>query len=384
MTFEFATAGHIIFGRGTVNRIAPKVKEMGTKALLVMGKSIKRVIPLLEQLKIHRIQYTTFQVHGEPTVEIVEEALAKARSTDVDIVIGFGGGSAIDTGKAVAALLTNPGNVLDYLEVIGKGRPLIESPLPYIAVPTTAGTGAEVTKNAVLLSKAHHVKVSLRHQLMIPDLAVVDPELTCSMPPEITASTGLDALTQLIEPFVSNRANPLTDGICREGLKRASRSLFKAYQNGKDIDAREDMAVAGLFGGLALANAKLGAVHGFAGVLGGMLEAPHGAICARLLPFVIETNVKALKKDQLNSSVLERYRELASLFTDNADAMIEEGPAWIQSLCDKLNVPTLSEYGMTTDHTATIVEKAQKASSMKGNPVELSVAELTTILEKAM
>lgn len=211
------------------------------------------------------------------------------------MVIGLGGGSVLDAGKAIAALVTNLGNVFDYLEVIGKGQPLVNAPLPFIAIPTTAGTGTEVTRNAVLGSPAHGVKVSLRSPMMLPSLAIVDPELTYGLPPEITASSGLDALTQLIEPFVSVKANPMTDAICREGIRHAAKSLRTVYHNGADASAREGMSLASLFGGLALANAALGAVHGFAGPLGGMLNAPHGAICAKLLPLVMEVNIKVLR-----------------------------------------------------------------------------------------
>ena len=195
----------------------------------------------------------------------------------------------------MAALLTNEGDLSDYLEVVGKGRPLQNPAAPCIAVPTTAGTGAEVTYNAVLGVPDQHVKVSMRSPLMLPRWAIVDPLLTHSMPPELTASTGLDALTQLIEAFVSNKANPLTDGVCREGLQRAGRSLRRAFEDGSDAEAREDMSLASLFSGMALANAKLGAVHGFAGPLGGMTDAPHGVICGKLLPYVMQANVRALQ-----------------------------------------------------------------------------------------
>lgn len=383
MTFEFATANRIIFGAGTLAQAAPLSKELGTTALVVYGKSIHRIAPLLEQLKVFRIDYRTASIPGEPTTDLIESILQEMRAGNIHMVIGCGGGSVIDAGKAIAALLTNPGKVLDYLEVIGKGQKLGKAPLPYIAIPTTAGTGTEVTKNAVLLSKEHKVKVSLRHNLMIPDIAIIDPDLTLSMPPEVTAGTGLDALTQLIEPFVSKKANPLTDGICREGLTRAARSLRRAYENGQDKAAREDMSIASLFGGLALANAKLGAVHGFAGPLGGMFDAPHGAICARLLPFVMEANVKALQSRQPDSPTMQRYQELAHILTQNPDASIEQGVAWIQDLCDALAVPPLSTHGMSEQDIPVAVEKAQNASSMKGNPIVLTDDELTDILQRA-
>ena len=384
MTFEFATSNRIIFGAGALSKAAPAAKELGRKALVVAGRSIRRIAPLLEQLQVQRINYVIVSGSGEPTTESIDAALEKARRADVDLVISMGGGSAIDAGKAVAALLTNPGEALDYLEVIGKGQPLRNDPLPHIAIPTTAGTGAEVTKNAVLRSTAHNVKVSLRHNKMIPDVAVIDPELTLTAPPPVTAATGMDALTQLIEPFVCNQTNPLTDAVCREGVVRAAQSLKRAFEQGDDLEAREDMAVASLFGGLALANAKLGAVHGFAGSIGGLLDAPHGAVCARLLPLVMQANIEALQTRAAESPALSRYKEIAGLLTGAVDAAVEEGCDFVQGLCDDLHIAGLSTFGMAPKHIDTIVAKAKKASSMKGNPIELTDRELGAILFKAL
>ena len=269
MRFEFATSSRVVFGPGTLVELGGLVAGMGRRTLVVTGRTPERAGPLFEILKEQGIDYVVFPVEGEPTTETVRKGTQLAREAGCDMVVGFGGGSALDAGKAVAALLTNGGDPLDYLEVVGRGRPLTRPSAPYVAVPTTAGTGSEVTRNAVLLSPEHRVKVSLRSHLMLPRLALVDPELTRTLPPEVTASTGMDALTQLIEPYVSNRANPMTDAICREGMRRAARSLLRAYEHGEDPEAREDMSLASLFGGMALANAKLGAVHGFAGPIGG-------------------------------------------------------------------------------------------------------------------
>ena len=225
------------------------------------------------------------RVDGEPTIEDARRAAAHA---DVEIVVAIGGGSALDLGKAAAALIANGGDPLRYLEVIGEGRPLERPSLPCVAIPTTAGTGSEVTRNAVLGSPTHGVKASLRSPHMLPAVALVDPELTYDLPPALTASTGLDALTQLIEPFVSARANAFVDAICRDAIPRVIAALPKAFAG--DRAARADMAYASLCGGLALANAGLGAVHGFAGPIGGRFPAPHGAICAVLLPHVVAIN----------------------------------------------------------------------------------------------
>jgi alcohol dehydrogenase class IV len=280
-------------------------------------------------------------------------------------------------------MLTNTGELEDYLEVVGASKTITQAAAPHIAIPTTAGTGAEVTCNAVLGVPEHRVKVSMRSPLMLPRLAVVDPDLTHTMPPSVTASTGLDALTQLIEVYVSNKANPLTDGLCREGLMRAGRSLRQAYEDGGNSITREDMAIASLFGGLGLANAKLGAVHGFAGPLGGMFPAPHGAVCARILPFVMEVNVRALQSRKPNSDVLSRFDEVAQRLTRQASARANDGVRWVQDLCAALNVPSLTEFGLTEQDFPAVIAKAKKSSSMKGNPVKLSDDELLEILKKA-
>jgi alcohol dehydrogenase class IV len=330
------------------------------------------------------IDFLIFQASGEPDIALASKGIDLARQKGCDVVIGFGGGSVLDTGKVVAAMLTNPGDLMDYLEVIGRGQKINSKSAPYIAIPTTAGTGAEVTQNAVLSSPEQKVKVSMRSSLMLPMLAVVDPDLTYSMPPDVTASTGLDALTQLIEAFVSIKSNPLTDGICREGIMRAARSLKQAYENGTDQQARADMSLASLFSGLALANAGLGAVHGLAGPIGGMFPAPHGVICARLLPFVMEANLRNLKEQAPESPNLFRYHEIAKIVTGNYSAQIEDGLEWIQKLCANLKVPGLSNFGLTPQDFALVVEKSQQASSMKGNPVRLSNEALAQILKESM
>lgn len=384
MRFEFATASSIIFGPGTFNEVAPRAVQLGSHACVVIDHHIDHAPALLEQLKKRGIEYIEFSVSGEPTTNTVFEGVQQARRAGCDLVIGIGGGSVIDTGKVIAALLKNSGELMDYLEVIGSGQQLENRPSPYIAIPTTAGTGAEVTRNAVLGSPEHHVKVSMRSPLMLPRIAVVDPRLTLSVPPDVTASTGLDALTQLMEAFVSNQANPLTDGICLEGLRRAARSLRRVYEDGSDEGAREDMCVASLFSGIALANAKLGAVHGFAGPLGGMYSAPHGVVCARLLPNVIELNVRALQSRAPESPALGRYDEVAQILTGNPTTRAGDGIAWIQELCAVLKVAPLAEFGLRESDFPVVTAKAKNASSMKGNPITLTDAELTEILAKSI
>jgi alcohol dehydrogenase class IV len=281
-------------------------------------------------------------------------------------------------------MLANEGDVLDYLEVIGHAKPLTKPSAPFIALPTTAGTGSEVTRNAVLASPGHRVKVSLRSPFMLPKVALIDPELTFDLPPAITVSTGLDALTQLIEPYVSCRANPVTDALCREGIRRVARSLRVAFHDGHNAAAREDMSLASLFGGLALSNAGLGAVHGFAGPIGGMFPAPHGAICAALLPQVMDENLRALRRRQPGSESISRYDEVARLLTAIPNAKANDGVQWVRELTAELQIPPLASYGITLGYTAELVEKAAQASSMKANPITLTPEELADILTRAL
>jgi alcohol dehydrogenase class IV len=384
MGFEFATATRIVFGAGTVREVGPAAKELGRRALFVNGLPPEQSPPLISQLEAAGITCTNFAVAAEPTLELVQRGVEHAREAQCDVVVGFGGGSAIDAGKAIAALLTNGGELMDYLEVIGKGAALRVPSAPCIAVPTTAGTGAEVTRNAVLASPQHRVKVSLRSPWMLPRLAVVDPELTFDLPRAITAHTGLDALTQLIEPYVCLRANPLTDGFCVEGMRRVSRSLRQAYHRGHDAAARTDMSLASLLGGLALANAGLGVVHGFAAPLGGMFPAPHGAVCAALLPHGMEINIHALRARAPQSAALSRYEEAARLLTGRPGAAAEDAVEWVAQICQELEIPQLRCYGIRESDVPLLVEKAAKASSMKANPIALTPAELREVLTRAL
>lgn len=390
--FEFAAAARIIFGEGKLREIAAIAPEFGRRALVVCG-SVERAQSLVNLLDEAKVEHVEFTVKGEPDIQLVQAGVAQAHDIAAEMVISFGGGSAIDTGKAIAALATNPGDVLDYLEVIGEGQKLVNAPLPFVAIPTTAGTGAEVTRNAVIASPEHKLKVSLRSPLMLPRVALVDPELTYGLPKEITAYTGMDALTQVIEPFVSNQANPLTDAICREGIQRGANVIGSVYVYPDYPAARSEMALASLCGGLALANAKLGAVHGFAGVLGGMYGAPHGALCAALLPHVTEVNVQALQtriasdlmpEQRVNFELaLQRYREIAHIATHSTDARAAACVTWMKNLVSELQIPSLRAYGIQQADFPAIVEKSAGSSSMKGNPIALTTDELTEILEKA-
>jgi alcohol dehydrogenase class IV len=384
MRFEFASAARIIFGPGTVTQIGALARELGRRALVTTGLNPAQGERVLVSLAAAGTDYVTLVVSGEPTTDLARQGARLARESGCDLVIGLGGGSAIDAAKAIAALAANGGDPLDYLEVVGRGQSLARPSLPCIAIPTTAGTGAEVTRNAVLASPEHGIKASLRSATMLPRLALVDPVLTHSLPPAVTASTGLDALTQLIEPFTSSKANPLTDALCREGMMRVARSLHTAYEDGRDAAAREDMALASLFGGLALANAGLGVVHGFAGPVGGTFHAPHGAVCAAFLPPVMAVNARALRARQPGGAALARYDEIARILTGQAAALADDGIAWVTSLAAALNVPALAAYGVTTADFPALVEKTAIASSTKANPVPLTPAELGEILALAL
>ena len=383
MSFEFAAPTRIIFGEGRVADVPKLVSGMGSRALVVQGRS-GRAEWLVRQLGEAGIATTTIRVASEPTISLVEAGLARARTEQCDVVVALGGGSVIDAGKAISALLTNDAPVRDFLEVIGRARPLTNRAAPFIAIPTTAGTGAEVTRNAVLMAEEEQVKVSLRSPLMLPAVALIDPELTYSLPPSVTASTGLDALTQCIEPFVSPHANPLSDAVAREGIRRASTALRRAFHDGDDRDARRDMAVASLCGGLALANAKLGAVHGFASPLCGMFPVPHGVVCARLLPLVTEVNVRALRVRAPNALAVARYDDVARVVTGDAGARAEDAVAWLRDLVAELAVPGLASYGVRDADIPRVVAAARQASSMQGNPIVLTDAELHEALGAAI
>jgi alcohol dehydrogenase class IV len=377
--FEFATATRIVFGEGAAATLPEVVRSFGVRPLVVTGATPQRVASLVSTLAAE-----IFTVPGEPTVDLVREGVRRVRDASCDVVVSIGGGSAIDAGKAIAAIATNGGEPLDFLEGVGKGGAISIPPLPFIAVPTTAGTGSEVTRNAVLGSPEHGVKASLRSPLMLPRVALVDPELTYLLPPAITAGTGLDALTQLIEPYVSARANPLADPFCVDGMTRVARALRRAFYAGDDVAARRDMSLAGLFGGLALANAGLGVVHGLASPLGGLSNAPHGALCAALLPHGMAANVAALRARAPQNPALARYAAVARLLTGRDDTTADDGIDWAKNLCLDLKIPPLRAWGITEGDLPGVAEKAARASSMQANPLPLTGGEILAVLAAAL
>jgi alcohol dehydrogenase class IV len=384
MKFEFMTASRIIVERDGLKQIGKLTKSFGQHVLLVGRLASEDTKRAIEYLNSEGCIVTPVNVKGEPSVDSINEIVATSRENKCEVVVAIGGGSVLDSGKTIAALMTNTNDIMDYLEVIGNGVPVSKKSLPFIAVPTTSGTGAEATKNATILSVAHKLKVSIRSPFMLPDVVLLDPKLTLSVPKDVTASTGLDALTQVLEPYVSKMANPITDAFAKEGLARAARSLKKAYDHGEDIDAREDMAIVSLFGGIALANAKLGAVHGFAGVLGGMFPIPHGVVCARLLPYVTRKNIEVLNARDPQNPAVKRYEDVAKILTGNPDAHALDGVVWLEDLCKHLGVNSLSHFGVKEEHLDDIIVKSMNASSMKGNPIELTHDELKDILQQAL
>lgn len=384
MRLEFRTSTQIVFGPGVLVQAAELARPWGRRALVVTGKNTSRAGKFLGQLAAGKIETELISIEGEPSVDAVSAGVQRAREWKAEMVFGFGGGSAIDAAKAIAGLSTNQGAPLDYLEVVGKGQALSKPPLPWMAIPTTAGTGAEVTRNAVLSASSCGVKVSLRSPLLLAKVALVDPELTYGLPAEITAATGMDALTQLIEAYVCSRANPMTDALCVAGIPRVVRALKRVWSNPDDTDARADLSLGAMWSGMALANAGLGAVHGLASPIGGMFSVPHGQVCAALLAPVMEINLRALRSRAPESGVLRRYDEVGQWLTGGEKAAVSDGVKAAYALSENLEIPRLGENGIGEKDLPVLVSSAQKASSMKANPLVLTDAEVAEILTKAI
>jgi alcohol dehydrogenase class IV len=383
--FDLATAADVRFGSGRVGEVPAALASLGvTRALVVTGRTVQRADGVRAAMTASGVAGIPFPVPGEPSVDLVRAAVTAARDAGCDGVLGFGGGSALDVAKAVAVIAGNGTDPLDHLEVVGRGRPFSRPALPWVAVPTTAGTGSEVTRNAVL--SAQGFKASLRSPLMLARVAVVDPDLLIGLGRPTLAASGLDALSQLIEPFLSAKANPLTDALARDGMRRSARSLRRAWQQGLDDDpsARDDLAVASLFGGLCLANSGLGAVHGFASAAGGAFQAPHGAVCAALLAATMDVNLRALGGRDPGHPSIGRFQEVARLLTGRDAATAQDGIDWLSTLCTDLAVPGLGAYGMTPDDVPALVVAAQNASSMRANPIALTGDELSEIALRSL
>jgi alcohol dehydrogenase class IV len=382
--FNLAVPGDVRFGSGRVSEVPAALADLGaSRVLVVTGRTTSRADAIRSALNEANISSVVFGVASEPSIERVRAAVDLLLETGCDAVLGFGGGSPLDVAKAVAVLATSGTDPLEHLEVIGAGRPIERPGLPCVAVPTTAGTGSEVTRNSVLSGSG--VKASLRSPLLLPKVALVDPDLLVGVPKPTIAASGMDALSQLIEPLLSQRANPFTDALAREGTRRSARSLRRAYEEGmEDPGVREDLAMASLFSGICLANSGLGAVHGLAAPVGARLSAPHGAVCAAVLAAAIDVNLRALRDRAPDHQAVQRITEVATLLTGRPDATAEDAISWLQELTAVLSIPGLASYGLKEAEIDSVVAAAQKASSMRGNPIELGDQEVSEIVTRSL
>ncbi len=380
--FDWHSPGRIRFGDGVVSELPAVVASQGSRALLVTGASPARWDALRGAMASVMACAGPWTVAGEPTIDAAVRGAAAARDAGADVVVAVGGGAVIDAAKAIAAFARNPGDPFEHLEVVGRGRSLVHAPLPLVAVPTTAGAGSEATRNAVLTSPGHRLKVSLRHGGMVPRVALVDPELTHGLPATVTAHSGMDALLQLLEPWVSRRAQPMTDALCEAGLRRVGGAL-RAVMTAPNPGARATMSWCSTMGGVVLANAGLGVVHGFAAPLGGMLTAPHGALCAAMGAPGVAANIRALEVRRPGSPALRRYDLAARWITGCEEATRADLAPWLAETARMASVPTLAGLGLGPCGFSEVVAAAQRSSSMASNPIELTPDELHAALREA-
>jgi alcohol dehydrogenase class IV len=372
--FGITSPGRILFGRGEAAKAPGLIRAHGPRGLVVHGANRSRAAWLIDALGP---EVLALPCAGEPTLADLETALAAARDHRPAWVCAMGGGAALDLGKALAGLIPAPDGPMAHLEVVGQGLPLTADPVPFIAIPTTAGTGAEVTKNAVIGLPESGRKVSLRDDRMVARLAIVDPALTDHCPRAVTLASGLDAVTQLIEPFVSVKATPYTDALALPAIGPGLSALRRLMQ-GEDSQSRDRMAWTSLCGGLALANAGLGAVHGLAGAIGGMTGAAHGAICGALLGPVLAANRAAA-----TGPARERLDQVCILIATELGCAADDAPSALQAWAQAEGLPGLKALGLAPEAHAETAAAALSASSMKGNPVPLSEATLRAVLQAA-
>lgn len=398
--FRLARIPQIVFRSGAINDIPAIAAGYGKNLAIVTGARSFAGSPkyeiLLKQLTALGVRISHISVAGEPSPAMIDEAVNRLKGAGISLVAGIGGGSVMDAGKAISAMLTVDGSVTDYLEIVGT-REHPGTKVPFIAVPTTSGTGSEATKNAVISQVGKDgFKRSLRHDNFVPDLAIIDPELTLDCPPEITASAGMDCFTQLTEAYLSDKAGAMTDALALDGLKAVNRSLMKSYTNGDDIKARSDMSYAALMSGICLANAGLGAVHGLAGTTGALFNIPHGTVCGTLMAVANDMNVRELHKTVRHgsatggiaitsaNSALGKYSTLGRIFADatgkNDSYYIDFFIEYLHAVTYRLNLPRLGSYGLVHGDLETISTQ----SDVKNNPVRLSSTQLLEILEQRL
>ena len=384
--FVFSRIPQIHFGAGKLVQIPALLHKTGKRVLLVTGASSFQSSPhyarLTQALAADDGHLDVVSFGGEPSPDFVDAIAADFRARRPDWVLGIGGGSAIDAGKAISAMLTQEGSVRDFLEGM-ETRKHDGRKIPFAAVPTSAGTGAEATKNAVLsVVGPHGFKRSLRHDNFMPDLAIVDPELALTCPPAVTAACGLDALTQLLEAYVSMQASPMTDALALSGLHHVAEGFMRAYAHGgEDIDARAHMAYAALLSGIVLANAGLGLVHGFAGPIGGISPMPHGEVCGTLLGETTRRTIEALANDRENhATALAKYARAGAILCVDASVPAEEGcrrlVATLEAWIERTHIPRLGRYGMTAADFPRILDKANG----KNSPATLDRTQMAAIL----
>jgi alcohol dehydrogenase len=391
--FELARLPAVSFGEGALNRVPEIASSLGTRMLLITGvasfRSSRHWPVFSSSLEKHGVTWDSCVIDGEPSPERVDEIVRKFGATGIELVVGIGGGSVLDAAKAVAALLVTGNSVMDHLEGVGAGVPYQGPALPWVAVPTTAGTGSEATKNAVLSARGKEgFKKSFRHEALVARHAVLDPLLLESCPPALVAADGMDALTQLIESFLSTRRSPFTDALTLSALEAARDGLLPWYEERDDVAAaRERMAYAAWISGVALAQTGLGAVHGLASPLGALFPVPHGVVCGTLVAAATQVNLAALRERRPDDLALGRYARVHAVLSGSDQVDAEDGPEALVELLrewtQRLDLPRLRGFGVKGSDVERIVQHS-RGSSMRTNPIELTDAEIAAILRERL
>jgi alcohol dehydrogenase class IV len=386
--FQFARLPKILFKSGIITDLPGIARSYGNNIMLITGKNSfiqsRQAGNLFNGFEKGGIGYHIIAISGEPSPDIIDQTVKSYNNEDINLVVGIGGGSVLDAGKAISAMMYKSESVMEFLEGVGtKDHP--GTRLPYIAIPTTSGTGSEATKNAVISQTGKNgFKRSLRHDNFVPDIALVDPELTLHCPEDITAVSGMDCFTQLTEAFISDKSNEFTDAFAIQGLEAIKHSLIRSYTNGEDIEARTGMSFAALTSGICLANAGLGVVHGFASSIGGMYNIPHGVICGTLMAFSNKINVRELRKRSINPGALKKYALLGHIFLDEKgrtdDYYIDGFIQFLHKLTHDFKLPGLANYGLVKQN----LEEICKMTDAKNNPVKLTNDDLIEILSNRL